>query len=157
MEKFRQFIGELSLIKRIALLSFLCLLLEAAVFYFGLLICLSIIQPHPPAMFDERANSFDNFMFLIVPLILFFSAFVSSLAIFSLVTPKDFLRRIIFSAFVTALIQTLPPIITIPLTLILAYLGWHFVFFLAPIYLMILISLIAGNLILFVENREVTA
>ncbi|CAN5510011.1 hypothetical protein BH10ACI1_BH10ACI1_03730 [soil metagenome] len=155
MEKFRQFINELSVIKRIALLSFFCLLLQAVVFYFSLFICLSIIQPHPPTMFEERANSFSNFMFLIVPLILFFSAFVSSLAIFSLATPKESRRKIIFPAFVTGLIQTLPLVITIPLTLILAYFSWHFVLALAPIYLMILISLIAGNLILVRGKTEI--
>jgi hypothetical protein len=91
MERFRQFIAALGSTKRIALLSFLCLTLHALAFGLGLFVCLSVIQPNPPTMFEENdANSFSRFMFLIVPLILFFSAFASSLSIFSMITPKIF-------------------------------------------------------------------
>ena len=148
MEKFRQFIAALGSIKRLALLSFLCLTLQAVAFGLGLFVLLSIIQPNPPTMFEENtANSFSKFAFLIVPLILFFSAFVSSFSIFSIITPKGFRRKTIIPAFIVCLIQALPLVLTIPLSLMLSYFGWHFIFAAAPIYLVILISVIVGNIL----------
>lgn len=148
MEKFKEFVSKISLIKRIALLSFLCLLLQAIVFYLSLIICVAVIQPNSPAMFDKELNSFDNFIFYIVPLILFFSAFVSSLVIFYLATPKPFQRKIFFPALITGLTQTAPLTILIPLTFLLVFYGLNYVLAFAPIYLTIFIALILGNLIL---------
>ena len=153
MEKFRQLIAALGSTKRIALLSFLCLLFQAVLFYLGLLVCLSVIQPNSPTMFEENdANSFSRFMFLIVPLILFFSAVASSFSIFSMIMPKGF-RRLIVPALIVGLIQTLPLVFTIPLSLMLFYFGLHFVFAAAPIYLFIIISVIVGNNLAFKEVK----
>ena len=154
MEKFRQFIAALGSTKRIALLSFLCLTLQALAFGLGLFVCLSVIQPNPPTMFEENdANSFSRFMFLIVPLIFFFSAVASSFSIFSMMIPNGF-RRLIVPAFIVGLIQTLPLVFTIPLSLMLFYFGWHFIFAAAPIYLFIMISVIVGNILVNKLRKE---
>lgn len=154
MEKFRQFIAALGSTKRIALLSFLCLTLQAVLFCLGLIVCLSVIQPNPPTMFEENtANNFSKFAFLIVPIILFFSAFMSSFSVFSIIMPKGFRQRAIIPAILVGLIQTLPLLLTLPLSLLLFYYGLHFVFAAAPIYLFIIISVIVGNNIAFKEVK----
>ena len=150
MERFRRFIAQLGFFKRIGLLSFLCLVLQAMVFGLGLFVCFSLIQPNPPTMFEEDSwKSYSRFMFLIVPLNLFFSAAASSFSIFSMIMPKGFRQQTIIPAVLVGLIQTLPLVFTIPLSLMLFYFGWHFVFAAAPVYLFIIISVIVGNNLVF--------
>jgi len=154
MERFRQFIAALGSTKRIGLFSFLCWTLQALAFGLGLFVCLSVIQPNPPTMFEENdTNNFSRFMFLIVPLILFFSAFASSLSIFSMITPKNF-RRTVIPALIVGLIQLVPLVFTIPLSLLFFYYGLHFIFATAPIYLLIIISVIVGNILVNKLGKE---
>ncbi len=150
MERFRQFIAGLSSTKRIALLSFLCLTLQAVLFFLSLIVCLSLIQPNSPTMFEENtANSFSRFMFLIVPLIFFFSAVVSSFSIFSMMTPKSFRRKLIFPAFMVGLIQIVSLFFSVALAFIILIYGLPFIFAVVPICLFIIISVIVGNNLAF--------
>ncbi len=145
MEKFRQFIAKLGSVKRLALLSFLCLLFQAVLFYLGLFVCLSVIQPNPPTMFEENtANSYSRFMFLIVPLIIFFSAFVSSFSVFSMIMPKGFWRQMIIPALMVGLIQIVAVFFSIALLFAVLIYGLHFIFAVVPVLLLLIFSIMFG-------------
>jgi hypothetical protein len=149
-EKFRQFIFRLGTFKAVALLSLLCLIFQAAVFCLSLIIAVYIIEPHLPTLHsDEAWNSHNNFIFLFVPLVLIFSTFIGSMAVFSIIIPKKNRWRSIIPAFAVAIIQVGLTCFTLPLFFLFLFYGFHVVFAAAPLCLSLILPIVAGNLLTF--------
>jgi hypothetical protein len=149
-EKFRQFIFRLGTFKAVALLSLLCLIFQAAVFCLSLIIAVYIIEPHLPTLHsDESWNSHNNFIFLFVPLVLFFSTFIGSLAVFSIIVPKKSRWWSIIPAFAVAFIQVGLTFFTLPLFFLFLFYGFHAILAAAPLCLSLILPHVAGNILIF--------
>lgn len=149
-EKFRQFIFRLGTFKAAALLSFLCLIFQAAIFCLSLIIAVYMIEPHSPTLHsDEAWNSHNNFVFLFAPIVLFFSTFIGSLAIFSIIVPGNKRLWSLLPAFAVALAQVGLIIITLPLFFLFLFYGFHAVFAAAPLCLFLILPVVAGNALIF--------